>query len=68
MLSTNRQCEDLAALVAAMQACLDRRGRVIPCREVDLGVFVARARSAMGITSCASSDTVARDFYKSGTP
>jgi hypothetical protein len=66
MQSITRQCGEVTSLLERLQACLDRGGHVIPAREVDLAVYIARARELMGITGCAAEATVATDFHKSG--
>lgn len=64
MLSIQRQCTEVTAALAAMQACVDRQGHVIPCRAEDFAVYIARARGLMGVTGGAPEETAARDLYK----
>lgn len=51
MLSVQRQCDELAALMAAIQTCIDRTGWVIPCRADDFKVYIARGRALVGVHS-----------------
>ena len=49
MMSMQRQCNELAALLAAIQTCVDRKGWLIPCRAADFEVYIARSRELMGV-------------------
>lgn len=68
MLSIERQCTEVTAILEALQACVDRQGDVIPCRAESFAVFVARGRSLMGVTSCAKEANAARDLYSQRRP
>jgi len=51
MLSENRQCNELVALMQAIQTCVDRDGWLIPCRAADFAVYVERSRDAVGVAN-----------------
>lgn len=56
MMSIKRQCSEAVALLAAIQACVDRThqadyrgGGLIPCRAEDFEVYIERARDLLGV-------------------
>jgi hypothetical protein len=68
MISIKRQCTEVTDLLAALQACVDRQGHVIPCRAEDFAVHVARGREAMGVRGGAASASAATTLYTKGRP
>jgi hypothetical protein len=68
MKSITQQCNEVTGILEQLQACVDRRGNVIAARADDFAVYIARARDAMGVSSCALEQTAARDLYKAGRP
>lgn len=51
MMSTERQCNELVDLMQKIQACVDRKGRVIPCRADDFFIYVDRGRDLVGVVN-----------------
>lgn len=49
MMSINRQCEEVTRLLAAIQACVDRDGWMIPWCAADFDAYIAEARLMMGV-------------------
>jgi hypothetical protein len=51
MKSITQQCNEVTGILEQLQACVDRRGNVIPARADDFAVYINRARAMMGVSA-----------------